>query len=202
MNPLAFISIAVLAILAGVVVTRSDPSGSNPDDQLPAPPSGPVANASSSVVLLGDSIGVGLSSHLAKLVGGRFEARVKTGRTAQGAVSALQGDENTFDFALLSLGSNDALLDASHFPGALAAMVSGLNMPVERIFWIVPPGFTYNTGKSPAGVAAFTQAMLDAGIRAIASSPVPPAPDDPMRLHLAPSGYAQFAASIARGLYE
>jgi len=206
MNPLAMLSLAVLTLLAVVVASKSDTS--EPEPYTPptsGPPSGPVASPTAGILLLGDSIGVGLSSHLAKLVqaqGGRFDARVKTGRTTAGAVSALQGDESTFDIAVLSLGSNDALLDASHFAETIQKLVQQSGVPAERMFWIVPPGFTYATSKSPAGVAAFTQAMLDAGIRPIASSPVPPAPDDPMHLHLAPAGYAAFATAIAHGLYE
>jgi len=192
------LSLAALAVLGIILVTQS--SAANEDaspDTVPSPKQNPYAT----VLLLGDSIGVGLSKHLQPLVPGTFEARVKTGRTTQGAVSALQGDEASFDVVLLSLGSNDALLDPAAFPSALQALLQAVRSGTNAVYWLEPPGFTYNTTKSPAGAAAFAQAMHDAGVTMLAASPVPPAPDDPMHLHLGPSGYDAFAHAIATALY-
>ena len=190
----AALSLAALAVLGIILVTQS--SAANEDASPDTPPPA-KANPYATVLLLGDSIGVGIAPHLKPLVPGTFEARVKTGRTTQGAVSALQGDESTFDVVLLSLGSNDP----AAFPSALQALLQAVRSGTNAVYWLEPPGFTYNTTKSPAGAAAFAQAMHDAGVTMLAASPVPPAPDDPMHLHLGPSGYDAFAHAIASALY-
>lgn len=191
MHPLTLLLISLGAVAAAFVVAASktsDASGASP----------PHVSPDASVVLLGDSLGVGLAPHLQKLMTGLFDARVMTGRTAAGALQALQGDEHTFDVKLLSLGSNDALLDPAGFRAALTMLVSQLG---PGAYWIVPPGFTYGTTKNPAGAQAFADTMTSLGVPALATSPVPPAPDDPMRLHLSPAGYEAFAEEIAARLY-
>jgi lysophospholipase L1-like esterase len=212
-SPIAIASLSALGIaLIIVAVQASEPEVADGEVIVPPEPEPPEPEPkpdpygipdSASVLLLGDSLGVGIAPHLAPLVrSGRFEARVKVGRTTKGAVSALQGDEKTYDAVLVSLGSNDALIDPSTFADSIAKLVEGVRSDTNQLFWVVPPGFTYGTSKSPSGVEAFTAAMLAAGFDSQhLSSPVPPAPDDPMHLHLAPSGYKAFAKSIADGLY-
>lgn len=196
MNPSALLALAAIGL--AIAVLASGPSDGSGAGAAPASRSGYI-DPSASVILLGDSIGVGIAPKLKPLVPGTFDARVKTGRTALGAYGALVGNENLFDVVLLSLGSNDVL--AMNI-AALASLVAAVRSPTNQVLWIVPPGFTYGTSKGSAeNIAAFTQAMSDLGVAVIASSPVPPAPDDPMHLHLAPSGYDAFAHVIAQGLY-
>jgi lysophospholipase L1-like esterase len=204
-NPLAWISFGVLTLAAIMLASKKDDAveaeegNAAPPEPKPDPYERIPAHAN--VLLLGDSIGVGIAPHLKPLVTGSFEARVKTGRTTQGAVAALQGDEKDFDVILLSLGSNDALLDPGGYPAALGALVGGVRSAQNHVFWIVPPGFTYGTTKSVHGANVFTAAMHDADVNALIASPVAPAPDDPMHLHLSPKGYDAFAHAIAEGIY-
>lgn len=201
LSPVAILSLAALGLAVVVIAAQKDaPAVEDGQVIVPDHPVGPVP-ANASVLLLGDSIAVGIDKHLQKLVSGPYEARVKVGRTVAGVIGALHGDEPTWDVILLSAGSNDALTNPAAFAQTIDTLIEKTGGDASRIFWIVPPGFTYSTSKNLDGAAAFTDAMNQAGIRVVSTSPVPPAPDDPMRLHLAPSGYHAFAQAIADGLY-
>lgn len=193
MRPLVWITaLAALGALAAIIARDDTATTTTTTEPIPH------LSPDTRVLLLGDSIGVGLASHLAKLLPGPFTSRVLTGRTAQGAISALAGDEQSYDIVLLSLGSNDALLVPSRTDAALRELVQQIGP--ERLVWIPPPGFSYGTTASPSGAAAFTTLIHELGVRMVSPSPVPPAPDDPMRLHLAPSGYRAFAEQIVSEL--
>lgn len=197
-SPLALLSLAALGVATAFLIGQRAAEGDTPIPEVDLPDK---LGQDAHVLLLGDSLAVGISPHLAKLFP-NLTTRAKVGQTVQGALAALQGDEATFDAVVLSFGSNDALTDPAKFPGALQLLLAAVRGDKTQVFWAVPPGFTFNTTKSPAGADAFTQAITDAGIPSDhwILSPKPPAPDDPMHLHLSPSGYQAFAAAIAIAL--
>lgn len=195
MNPLLLGGVAAGLILVFLGVSMLEPM------------SFPPLSAGERVLLIGDSIGVGLTSPLRELLEARgvsLDAHPVSGWNAHRVRALLDGDPTLRgDVVVVSLGSNDwagipngddvkAIVDTVFARGA------------RRVLWVLGPNFGLET---PPGTAtkekqlAFAQ-MVDA---AMGAEPFPP-PSDVVaqlsgdRVHLPPNGYRRFAEHIVEKL--
>lgn len=153
----------------------------------------PGVKPGSRVLLIGDSIGVGIAPTLAASFAGAgdtFEARAFVGDTIQ--MGAARPDYGNFDAVLYSYGSNDAVLaDPKKELPALQALKERYKGALH--FWIVPPAFY---ARKSAKDDAIREMFESEGFLEVRVHEPPDVSQDPMRLHLTPNGYKKFAAEI------
>lgn len=186
---------AGLALAAGVgLATAVRPSaGPAPSKSKPSGPRG--LTRSDRLLLVGDSLAVGLSHPLGQLahdaqVAFLADGRIST-RISQWAQNTWLPTALTFapTLVLISLGTNDMLLaDPTLEAPALAAILERVRGAGANALWVVPP----------------TMPFADRGVRAmIAASGVTRFPSDaltiprgPDRIHPTAAGYAGWAGAI------
>jgi len=147
------------------------------------------------VLLLGDSLAVGLGSHLPALIrssGGECHTAARTG-TIAGYWTRRLGDLMTRhqpDRVIVSLGTNDTLFPSSGAALAFerdAAELVRMAAPA-RVVWLVPSWLAY-AARIRRGAAASGAELLEA------PAGLEVAPD---RIHLTPAGYRSWAAHVHR----
>ncbi len=184
---------AALALLAFLNRSDADAGGVAPGD---------------SVLLAGDSLGVGTASHLLALLPAEnaFTSVVHVGWTAKALLSALeQAPSVGGSIAVLSIGTNDeALLDPSTEEDALTQLFALLrDRGARRILWLVPPNFAIPNppgAATPAKQNAFRAMMIAGDVEPIEPSPAIVALLGSDRMHLPPAGYELFAQSVIAAL--
>jgi hypothetical protein len=167
----------------------------------------PFVSSGGSVLLLGDSIGVGLDGPLSSDLaaqGVNTDASVTVGQSIRGQVAALGPPARQYKVVLLSLGSNDTA--ASSADGSTNSEGPDLQKIVDfykpygsTLLWIWPPSFIQGA-LTPAqqGVAA---TFLAVGVSPVPiQGALPSVASDPMKLHPTPQGYAAYAQQIAAAL--
>lgn len=158
--------------------------------------------AGSRVLLLGDSLGVGISAPLREQLEAASLSLVSephVGWTARQTSNLLTSrPELAADAVVYSLGSNDAaLLDPSSEADAVRSLVDTARARgARRIVWIVPPNFASSAPPAPATSAkqqAFA-ALWPSDVERLQG------PTDLLGsdgIHLPPTGYRALAASVA-----
>lgn len=188
--------VGIGAVIAGVIILRNDESA-------------PV-HAGQRVVLLGDSIGVGVAHPLElSLVdaGVGFASQATTGWTLTKMLAAYQASDATADVVVISAGSNDAALaDPSKEADVAKALVQlGFARGARRVLWVTPPNFQIDPPPPPATKAkqeAFHDIMDASSPRLEVVVPsgevVRQLGQD--RIHLPPAGYHALATEVADAL--
>lgn len=150
------------------------------------------------VLLVGDSLAVGLTPPMRKLAEARglnFVADATSGTTARQWVSSsrLVGDvqDHRPDIILISLGTNDARGNTTWFANDVASLIGAAGGASVR--WIGPP-------EMPFDMSAIRAALASASVPVFPSEifMYPRAADG---IHMPPSGYAAWAQDIADGGY-
>jgi len=161
--------------------------------------SAPLLSTGAPVLLLGDSIGVGIDAPLRALLlpaGHELISSVESGRSirAQNGHGLPAVPEGT-RVALLSLGSND-----TNNPDAeesdLRALAAKLEKLEIRPYWILPPSFAKGTAAQKRVINLFDRV----GIPMLPVTKLPSVDSDPLGVHPTPTGYKEFAADIAATL--
>lgn len=150
------------------------------------------------VILVGDSLGVGMAPYFQKMAteaGMDFVSRVAGGtQTFQWAGNPeIQSLAATFrpTLAIISLGTNDA--KGTRAPELLRGDVLKLQRALgTEIFWILPP-------KLPFQDRGYAQIVRDTGVRVFESAKYP-LPQGPDGIHLSGRGYAYWAALVWKDL--
>jgi lysophospholipase L1-like esterase len=160
------------------------------------------------VLLAGDSLALGLTAPLsteAKKYGIELHGDGRTGTTAKqwitGGWLAKDIADASPGMTLISLGTNDATGDLSHFASDVQTIVDQATSGGGVIGWIGPPSFAATLKNFPAGnVDKMRQILHDTlSARGILIFPTdqhdyPRASDG---IHMTPDGYAKWAADIA-----
>lgn len=159
-----------------------------------------ILDPGESVLLLGDSIGVGLEKplrHLLETYGSHFDSMVEVGTSAGSWAPRVSDADGGYDVILLSLGSND-IASGVVVPSEsqkLDELLSHLRSRGAKTYWIVPPSFR-EEGLTNVQ-QDFTDLMGQKGLFPLPiQGPQQDVSKDPMRLHLTPQGYQAYAAQI------
>lgn len=161
----------------------------------------PLARGSS-VLLLGDSLGVGISAPLREQLetaGLSLASQPHVGWTARQTNNLLTSSpELAADAVVYSLGSNDAaLFDPSSEADAIASLVDTARARgARRIVWIVPPNFGLSAPPTPA-TSAKQQAFAALWPSDVERLQGPTAQLGSDGIHLPPTGYRALAESVA-----
>lgn len=151
-----------------------------------------------SFLLVGDSIGVGLQTPLAKRseeYGSYMDSMVKIGTTVSYWSNIIDERDAGFDLILLSLGSNDVVGDPTSESSAMDRLIATLSMRGAPIYWIVPPSFRLEHFTPKQEI--FANMLADRGVFPLPiDGPQPSVASDPAKLHLTPEGYRTYAAQI------
>lgn len=156
----------------------------------------------SRVLLLGDSLGVGISAPLREQLdaaGVTLISEPHVGWTARQTANLLTSRPDfAADAVVYSLGSNDgALFDPSSEAAAVQMLVDAARARgARRIIWIVPPNYGLSAPPSPATKAkqeAFT-ALWPSDVERL-QGPTELLGSD--GIHLPPNGYRTLAESVA-----
>ena len=147
------------------------------------------------MLLVGDSLAVGLTAPLKQLVvgsGSSLQAQAKEGTTILAWASK---DYPACDVALVSLGTNDMKLsDPMSERAKLDRMLATLRARAARVVWILPPPMPF----ADRGVLAMIRdAAAKAGVEVLVSPDVPRSPD---KIHPTAAGYAGWAGLIWRAI--
>jgi len=164
------------------------------------------------ILLVGDSLAVGLSNPLSEIAqshGTEVKADGRTGTTAHDWVRGgwLAQDVASFnpDLILISLGTNDAAGDLSAFGPNVTTLIDQATSKGGKLAWIGPPYFAPTLPNFPAGnVERMRQTLLDTlsprGINLFRSDAGGAERDYARaadKLHMTPAGYADWAKAIA-----
>jgi lysophospholipase L1-like esterase len=189
----------VLASAAAFGAYRAYKKDNEPSTPTPPPA---VLSAGDRVLLLGDSIGVGLEGPLRHELGQHgvtLDAIVKSGASIRSMKDrAPLGAQ--YALTLISLGTNDAAQADPSSEEQDATEMFGRLVGSNEIMWIYPPAFAGGTSPEK-GKEAVEDIFRNFGISAV---PIQAASvmQDPSRLHPAPAGYAQMAKDIAHVFLE
>ena len=156
------------------------------------------------VWLVGDSLGVGLTSPLRKQMLDRFSVSLSAtpvqGHSTKQTLGHLPaGSLPAEGLAIVSLGSNDAagLVD----PVSMKVLVDKLSASGARVLWVVPPNFQLATPPLPATKAkqeAFLDVLrTDSRVELLVPSDDVVASLGADRVHLPPVGHALLAKQVA-----
>lgn len=161
------------------------------------------------VLLLGDSLGVGMGAALAAALPSTatIDREAHVGWTARQVRTAFEADPAIFGhIVVLSLGSNDAaMVDPSVEAADVASLLATARARgARRIVWVVPPNFSLASPPGPATTdkqRAF-RALLEAdpAVEILQPSATVIARLGPDHIHLPPSGYQALAAEVAGAL--
>jgi lysophospholipase L1-like esterase len=212
------LGLAGFGIVTGALVVargaRKQPSS------LPLTPPTPVLNIGDTVLLVGDSIGVGIGPALKPLLAQHGVSLVSYAHQgdAAGATANLilqNGVPQRQRMMIASLGSNDAAGNANSPINALrmirskAVRIDGPSgqqpLPVP-LWWLEPPSFQLPASKvpSPANVSkqkqfrdAIDSSSFDASVAPDSDVMAQIAGD---RIHLTPTGYKLYAEQIAASM--
>lgn len=204
MNPRVVGALAALGVLVvgGIGFAYSRRMISSPF----APP--PLVSGES-VLLLGDSLGVGMSQHLANALapaGVHLDAEAHVGWNAKQVRKAYEADASMVgDAVVISLGSNDAaMMDPSVEAEDVAALVATARARgAKRVVWIVAPNFARSPPPPPATSAkqmAFRALMEAQTVEVMEPSDEVVAMIGGDGIHLPPNGYAAFGQQVAAWL--
>ena len=184
------------AAVGGVVVYAASsspgeaPTGAGP---APLPPARKRIAEGDRLLLVGDSLAVGLTLPLKQLAtssGVKFAAMAKESTTIAHWSTA---DFPESDVVLVVLGTNDMkLLDPLSERPKLDALLAKLSKLSKRVVWVLPPPMPF----PDKGVLA----MIDEAARAAKIALVPPLdiPRAPDKIHSTARGYAAWAGFIWR----
>jgi lysophospholipase L1-like esterase len=181
---------------------RRDPAKDN--GLLPAPPR--LLDPGDSLLLLGDSIGVGIQHPLNDLsvaYGTVMTSHTKVGTTITYWSQRVDDSWGAYKVVLLSLGSNDAVSRPEAQEAALANLLEHLRVYGADVLWLRPPSFI--PGLLKPGQLAVEKLFADAGVPALElHGPRVSVAGDPQKLHPSPKGYATLAAqafdALTRGV--
>lgn len=153
--------------------------------------------AAERVLLVGDSLAVGLAPPLRASLGTRFASDARGGTVARQWITrgwlaaALAQHKPTL--VLVSSGTNDAAgqITAEAFAANVRDVTALAAQHGARVVWLAPPPMPYATAQIPAGLAA-------SGVPTL----TPPADLEraPDKIHCTPRGYAQWAARILEAI--
>ncbi len=154
------------------------------------------------LVLVGDSLGVGMTGPLAILLadaGVSVVSLAHVGWTARQTAQLLATTDVTGSAWVASLGSNDAALsDPSSEAADVQAIVdTAFARGAQRFVLVVPPNYSIPSPPAPATTEkqqAFLALWSDPRVERVYASPDKLGAD---RIHLPPAGYAELAASVA-----
>jgi hypothetical protein len=213
------IAVAGLGVGAAVVLSRQAPEDGA--QQLPPLiPRSPQLVPGDVVLLVGDSIGVGIAPPLKTILAQHGVILVSYAHQgdAAAATAAILQDRGVPDrqrIVLTSLGSNDA---AGNKPEPLSSLKQIRDQAVTAdgpiasatylpLWWLQPPSFLVPKDKVPAPAtwqkqALFRAAVMDAKFDGpgIAPSPAVLAQLGADRIHLSPLGYKLYAQEIASNM--
>ena len=199
---------------AVVLATRKDGGGGASQGGIRLVPSG------GKVVLVGDSIGVGLAKPLGVLLqqagvllvtADQGVPLVVTGKTVKGLLPLLKTHAGVFQGAssvLLSFGSNDAAMaDPGKEVPEVEDMVSLVTSGGGQAVWIVPPSYRLVSDAVPPPATSHKQdvfeTILTVGLpveRVTPSNDVMAELSPADSIHLRPKGYSLYAMQIATTL--
>jgi hypothetical protein len=186
----------------GLFITYKGLTGGSSSAAKPAPEPRRILAPGEPVLLIGDSIGVGIERPLRERLeayGSHLDALVKIGTTARYWSTHLDGRDGGYPVILVSLGSNDVALGPEQEDADLAHLAALLQSRGNAVYWITPPSFRQGAFKPKQQLWA--DMMRDHGIPELdLDGPQPSVEYDPMRLHLTPDGYAQMAGQIVDAL--
>ncbi len=160
------------------------------------------------VLLLGDSLGVGLAQHLADALapaGVVLDAEPQTGWTAKRVRAAYDADPSLVaSVVVFSLGSNDAALgDPALERDDVAALVATARARgARRVVLVVPPNYALAAPPAPATTQkqqAFLSLWPD-DVELLRPSDAVVAQLGADRIHLPPLGYQALAREVAAHL--
>jgi lysophospholipase L1-like esterase len=160
------------------------------------------------ILLAGDSLAYGLTAPLsaeAKKYGIELHGDGRTGTTAKqwitGGWLAKDIADTSPGMTLISLGTNDATGDLSHFAADVQTLVDQATSGGGVVGWIGPPAFASSVKAFPAGnVEKMRQILHDTlSARGIQIFPTEEHSYDraPDGIHMTPAGYAKWAADVA-----
>jgi lysophospholipase L1-like esterase len=148
----------------------------------------PVATTDSAILLIGDSLAVGLGPHLKKTFP-RLSNHSEVGSIVHDwTFRSWPGS----DLALVSLGTNDcAGQDPAGYLRGAQQLLLDLGKSVSKVVWLLPPPM-------PARISAPCLSSITEIVETLeAPANLPRAPD---AIHLPPTGYAAWAKSISARL--
>lgn len=199
---------AGLALTAGVGIVlaassapRAQPLPGNNQTPTPLPPGPqeppakpkPRVRAGDRILLIGDSLAVGLSASMRKLC---QDAQVQFAAMAKEGTNITQWSAREYpdaDVVLVSLGTNDMKMsDPLSERPKLDLLLQKLKATSKRVVWIAPPPMPFPDRGVRAMLAEATSA---AGIEVFPSVDVPRGPD---KIHPTAAGYAGWAGIIWR----
>lgn len=190
--------VGIATVIVGAIVLRND--------------EGAPVHAGQRVVLLGDSIGVGIAHPLEQSLadaGVGFSSQAVQGWTVAKVLAAYQASDATADVAVLSVGSNDtALADPAKEADAAKDLVAlCLARGARRILWVAPPNFQIDPPPPPATKAKqeVFHDLMDAASPQL--EVIVPSADvvrqlGADRIHLPPAGYRLLASEITIALFH
>jgi len=154
------------------------------------------------VVLLGDSLGEGLTPPLRAILDAAGIGMVSTavkGWNAHQTAKTYLGSDLPATAVVVSLGTNDAAQISPELEAAdvQAIVDTAFARGAKRFIWVVPPNYAIPTPPSPATPAkqqAFAALWSDPRVERVEASPAQLAGDD---MHLPPAGYGELADQIA-----
>jgi lysophospholipase L1-like esterase len=192
----AFVTIGSAILLGKTLYDMAAPS-------TPAGPA-PIVQPGDAVLLVGDSIGVGLASPLKSALAASnvtLDTDVAVGRSITTQAADGYVPQGAYKVILLSLGSNDTAAKGTE-QATLQRYVTWLQdylVPGGKILWVLPPSFTGTLTAAQQAVLSEFQAVNIPAVPIQGSLPSV-ASDTAMHLHPTPQGYQTYAKQIAQAI--
>lgn len=158
--------------------------------------SAPLLQPGDTWMLIGDSIGQGITPYLTLLSskhGMTLIPQTKQGSTVLSWHTSRFDNAAVFPLIVLSLGSNDAFIrNAIDVEWEkIRVWMAKLHLYAEEVAWILPPMFKAGT-PSPSGPEVASM-IYQSGAKVIDNYSIPIAPDG---IHTTPEGYRKLAAQV------
>lgn len=191
--------VGLLISIAGLVVMARNKPVSPPASGGTTPVPARLVDPGDSVLLLGDSIGVGIENPLASLLaqyGAKFSSDVEIGRTIAGVASHLSPLMAYNKVTVLSVGSNDAVLQDPYAEAqALDHLLDLLRSNGGKVYWFLPPSFLY--GQLTGAQQKVANLLQSRGVKLLhLAGPQPSVSSDPQHLHPTVAGYKTLASQV------
>lgn len=190
-------AIGAAVVAAAAAVFLGARALDNPDGAPQGDDGGPIAGKADRVLLVGDSLAVGMNGPMKALAadsGIEYRGKAEQGtRIDQWAKSKLQPEIDAFDpsVVLVSLGTNDMKMAdpvAAQTPHVQTILQRARDAGA-RVVWIVPPTMPFED----QGVR---QMIVDAKPDGVVRADWLVLPRAGDKIHMTPDGYKQFAAAV------
>lgn len=179
------VALVTLACLAVFVLARSASGSTAP------------AGLSGKVLLVGDSLAVGLSAPLRRVLGGKLVVHAKEGtRTDQWLSLGTWVAEERPAVVLICLGTNDAMMGKpSVNQTSIAKLVGDASASGARVIWVLPPTLPATIGKTVVKDDVVRDMVVATGVETFDSRKldIPRAGD---RVHPTSRGYQLWADAL------